>query len=55
MLVIEACKKYFNDDEDLVVMVINLVFQHLKQIKFSKRQVYKLLRFFQKYSREYQK
>lgn len=47
-LVIEACKSYFNDDEDLVVMVINLVFRKLKQVKFIKRQGLKLLRFFLK-------
>lgn len=47
-LVIEACKSYFNDDADLVVMVINLVFKKLKQVKFIKRQGLKLLRFFLK-------
>ena len=36
-LVIEACKKYFNDDADLVIMVINLVFKKLSQIKYFKR------------------
>ena len=49
-LVIECCKKYFNDDPQLVEMVINLVFKKLSQIKLIKRQGYKLLRFFSKIS-----
>ena len=47
-LVIEVCKQYFNDDEELVLMVINLVFEKLSQVKFFKRQGLKLLRFFSK-------
>jgi hypothetical protein len=45
-IVIEICKKYFNNDEKLVEMVINLVFHKLPQIKFFKRQGMKLVRFF---------
>lgn len=47
-LVIECVKPYFNDDPDLVSMVIDLVFDKLPQIKFWKRQGYKLVRYFLK-------
>lgn len=47
-LVCEVCKKYFNDDEKLVGVIIDLLFKDLAQIKFFKRQAYKLLRFFLK-------
>ena len=47
-LVIEVCKQYFNDDEELVLMIINLVFEKLSQVKFFKRQGLKFLRFFSK-------
>lgn len=47
-LVIESVKKYFNDDEQLVQLVIKLVFDRLSQVKFIKRQGLKLLRFFAK-------
>lgn len=47
-LVIESVKKYFNDDEDLVRLVIKLVFKELSQVKFMKRQGLKLVRFFLK-------
>lgn len=47
-LVIEICKKYFNDDAKLVEMVIELVFHKLPQIKFFKRQGLKLIRYFLK-------
>jgi hypothetical protein len=53
-LVVEVCKKYFNDDSDLVIMVINLVFEKLQQVKFFKRQGLKLLRFFAKIKRNQQ-
>jgi hypothetical protein len=45
-LVIDCCKKYFNEDPDLVGVVIDLLFKDLKQIRFIKRQGLKLLRFF---------
>jgi hypothetical protein len=45
-LVIDCCKKYFNGDEELVSVVIDLLFKDLKQIRFIKRQGLKLLRFF---------
>ena len=47
-VVVEICKKYFNNDEKLVEMVIGLVFHKLPQIKFFKRQGLKLIRFFLK-------
>ncbi len=47
-LVVESVKKYFNNDEDLVRLVIKLVFKKLSQVKFLKRQGLKLLRFFLK-------
>lgn len=50
-LVIECVKPYFNNDPALVEMVIELVFEKLPQIKFLKRQGYKLLRFFLKVKR----
>jgi len=45
-LVIEVCKKYFNNDSDLVELVIKLVFDKLTQVKFMRRQGLKLIRFF---------
>lgn len=47
-LVIECVKPYFNNDSALVEMVIDLVFKDLQQIKFWKRQLYKIARFFLK-------
>lgn len=47
-LVISVCQKYFNDDPELVNMVINLVFRDLPQVKFFKRQALKVVRFFSK-------
>ena len=47
-IVVEICKKYFNNDEKLVELVIDLVFHKLPQIKFFKRQGLKLIRFFLK-------
>ena len=47
-LCVEVCKKYFNDDVDLVKLVIKLLFKELHQIKFSERQLRKILRFFSK-------
>ena len=47
-LVCEVCKKYFNDDEKLVGVIIDLLFKDLAQVKFVKRQAYKILRFFLK-------
>lgn len=47
-LVIEVCKKYFNNDPDLVDVIINLMFDQLKQVKFLKRQALKIIRFFLK-------
>ena len=33
-IVVDVCKQYFNNDPDLVSMVIDLVFKDLPQIKF---------------------
>lgn len=53
-LVIQVCQKYFNNDPDLVEMVIDLVFEKLSQVKFFKRQGLKLMRFFLKVMRSQQ-
>lgn len=53
-LVVESVKKYFNDDDQLVELVIKLVFDRLSQVKFIKRQGLKLLRFFAKIKRNQQ-
>ena len=45
-LVIESVKKYFNYDDELVILVIKLVFDKLTQVKFIRRQGPKVLRFF---------
>lgn len=47
-LVVEVCRKYFYNDPDLVIMVIEIVFNKLSQVKFFKRQGLKLMRFFLK-------
>lgn len=47
-LVIEICKKYFDDKPSLVELIIRLVFRELSQVKFLKRQGLKLIRFFLK-------
>ena len=51
-LVVEVCKKYFNDNPDLVNLVIKLVFDKLSQVKFIKRQGLKVIRFFFKFAKE---
>jgi hypothetical protein len=45
-LCIQCVKKYFNDDDDLVRLIIKLLFKQLHQIKFSERQFRKVVRFF---------
>lgn len=45
-LVINCVKKYFDNNEEIVNLVIDLLFKDLKQIKFIKRQFFKLCRFF---------
>lgn len=45
-LCVQCVKKYFNDDEDLVRLIIKLLFKQLHQIKFSERQLRKAVRFF---------
>lgn len=47
-LVCQVCKKYFDDNEQFVGIIIDLLFHELSQIRFFKRQGYKLLRFFLK-------
>lgn len=43
---VECCKKYFNNDDGLVSLIIKLLMPKLKQVKFSERQVRKVIRFF---------
>ena len=50
-LVVEVCKKYFNNDSELVDVIISLMLPQLKQVKFFKRQGLKILRFFLKVKR----
>lgn len=45
---VECCKKYFNNDENLISLVVKLLMPKLKQIKFSERQIRKVIRFFSK-------
>ena len=45
-LVIDCVKKYFDDNDQIVGVVIDLLFKDLKQVKFIGRQVLKLMRFF---------
>jgi len=45
---IECCKKYFNDDADLVLFAIKLLMPKLHQVKMLERQARKILRFFSK-------
>ena len=45
---IECCKKYFNNDDNLVLLIVKLLMPKLKQVKFSERQVRKVIRFFSK-------
>ena len=47
-LVISCVKKYFDDNDDMVNVVIDLLFKDLKQIKFIGRQILKIARFFLK-------
>ena len=47
-VVVEACKKYFNNDDNLVLLVVKLLMPKLRQIKFSERQIRKVIRFFSK-------
>jgi hypothetical protein len=43
---IECCKKYFNDDENLIILVINLLMPKLRQVRVVERQLRKVMRFF---------
>mmetsp|Transcript_4438 Transcript_4438/g.4460 ORF Transcript_4438/g.4460 Transcript_4438/m.4460 type:complete len:157 (-) Transcript_4438:1139-1609(-) len=45
-LVINCCKKYFDDNDDVVGVVIDLLFKELKQVKFITRNLLKVVRFF---------
>jgi hypothetical protein len=45
-LVIDCVKKYFDDNDQMVGVVIDLLFKDLKQVKFIGRQAMKLMRFF---------
>jgi len=45
-LVIDCVKKYFDENENIVGVVIDLLFKDLKQVKLIGRQLLKLCRFF---------
>jgi|GEM_PF-4572652 len=45
-LVINCVKKYFDDNEHMVGVVIDLLMPNLKQVKFIGRQFLKVVRFF---------
>jgi hypothetical protein len=47
-LLVECVKEYYNNDIDLVKMVVRLCFPKLKQVRFVERQLRKGLRFFSK-------
>jgi hypothetical protein len=47
-LTIECCKKYFDDNVEILEVIIKLLFPQLKQVKFLKRQGLKIVRFFLK-------
>lgn len=47
-LLIECVKEYYNNDVELVKMVIRLVFPKLKQVRFIERQLRRGARFFLK-------
>ena len=53
-LVIHVCSKYFNNDDQIVELIINLLFYKLSQVKFIKRQSLKIVRFFLKIKRNHQ-
>ena len=44
--VVEVCKKYFNDDEALVIKIINLVFPLIKKSNIFRRNKKRINRFF---------
>lgn len=43
---IECCQAYFNNDKNLVSLIIKLLMPKLSQVKFTKRQILKVIRFF---------
>jgi hypothetical protein len=45
-LCIECCQSFFNNDKELVSLIIKLLMPKLSQVKFTKRQILKLIRFF---------
>ena len=47
-LLVECVKEYYNNDIDLVKMVVRLCFPKVKQVRFIERQLRKGLRFFSK-------
>jgi hypothetical protein len=47
-LTIECCKKYFDNNVEILEVIINLLFPKVKQVKFIKRQGLKILKFFLK-------
>ena len=47
-LTIECCKKYFDNNTEILEVIIEILFPQVKQVKFIKRQGLKLIRFFLK-------
>lgn len=45
-LTIECCKPYFDNNIEILEVIIELIFPKLKQVKFLKRQGLKIVRFF---------
>lgn len=43
---IECCQAFFNNDKELVALIVKLLMPKLSQVKFTKRQVLKFIRFF---------
>jgi hypothetical protein len=47
-IVVAACKPYFKNDEEIVRLIIKLLIPNMRQVKFCKRQILKVSRFFVK-------
>jgi hypothetical protein len=45
-LVLDCCRKYFDNNDEMVNVVIDLLFKDLKQVKYVGRQLLKVARFF---------
>jgi hypothetical protein len=45
-LVMDCCRKYFDNNDEMIGVVIDLLFKDLKQVKYIGRQFLKIARFF---------